>query len=901
MSRAPQPLGAVFPPLSARGAPRKGPPGHGASPAASADPGSGLWKRITRPFPKVEEPLPSHVCSSRSRLVLAHPGSAAQEDKEEEDLPGGLAHLAQVDKAYLGMSCCLCTPALFWGLVRPVAPDPARGAFSYWAGWNGVARQHHTLHGLLRHQHCLRLARHYSCRLKAASDFVCRLMAAECCLLLPIGGQTAGGGRLLKELCQELVVHTSHWDRLQCHMRRDPWLGPLLLRQPEAAQCMKQSFFLLALHALRLLESCLVALLQNWACGPPAFLSEVFQGLESYNQGLSEWTLHGAELEPRALGQQGLQRARAFSVERVLAILAAERGRLAGERLSLLLPGQQVWTSDLEPTADGPSGAGDSLPAHLQALCQEEEVAVTVLLRELLASAGGLGHHLLQRPKQEKPPGPPDAAQGPGPTPLPSWKSPDWQDASLAEAAALLYAEYRPFFWRAASTSLVRQLELCSPLAQFQEGAGAALGRRLTHALEDACLPPVAAEELKDVALCLLKRDALWQWDPGFCRALGTSLVDKCLPKPTTVACSQTGRCLQSLFLLLASRMRCLDAQPFHSDPGGRLAPASLHQQLLSLVVATSHASSYWAMSKAYQYLASWSLSQFLLVTQGDLQLLKTEARKMLVLVSTAFLGDRWKQSPLASHWERELSLQVHSAATSIQLFANDVLELFSLDCRQVSAGVFRQSMPLGKYWRLALQAVLQGLQWLSRDAQALVLSQVTTAFLDVWMDHILAQKIKFSLQGALQLKRDFDVVRDVVQLDDYELSAEMKQLVFSLRAFQQVDNAIACLVQQPSKAALPLHRWDALHKCCPRDGMRSWDGSPGSLSSLEHLEGLPVHARAAPESWAADLLSHAPGGASSSETYLSLAQQEWLALRLHGGRRWRMPAFSCMNKPSEP
>lgn len=72
-----------------------------------------------------------------------------------------------------------------------------------------------------------------------------------------------------------------------------------------------------------------------------------------------------------------------------------------------------------------------------------------------------------------------------------------------------------------------------------------------------------------------------------------------------------------------------------------------------------------------------------------------------------------------------------------------------------------------------------------------------------------------FSLQGALQLKRDFDVVRDVMQSDDYELPTEMKQLVFSLRAFQQTDNAIACLVQQPSKAALPSHSWDALHKCC--------------------------------------------------------------------------------------
>lgn len=72
-----------------------------------------------------------------------------------------------------------------------------------------------------------------------------------------------------------------------------------------------------------------------------------------------------------------------------------------------------------------------------------------------------------------------------------------------------------------------------------------------------------------------------------------------------------------------------------------------------------------------------------------------------------------------------------------------------------------------------------------------------------------------FSLQGALQLKRDFDLVREALQLEDYELSAEVKQLLFSLRVFQQTDNAIACLLQQPSKGALSSCSWDALQKCC--------------------------------------------------------------------------------------
>lgn len=59
---------------------------------------------------------------------------------------------------------------------------------------------------------------------------------------------------------------------------------------------------------------------------------------------------------------------------------------------------------------------------------------------------------------------------------------------------------------------------------------------------------------------------------PGFCHALGTSLADRCLPKPATVACSQTGQVLQSLFLLLAFSMRCLEIRLLQDGPGGCLS-----------------------------------------------------------------------------------------------------------------------------------------------------------------------------------------------------------------------------------------------------------------------------------------------------------------------------------------
>lgn len=130
-----------------------------------------------------------------------------------------------------------------------------------------------------------------------------------------------------------------------------------------------------------------------------------------------------------------------------------------------------------------------------------------------------------------------------------------------------------------------------------------------------------------------------------FCRALGSSLTDKC--QAGKAACSQSAELLRGLYQPLASPLEYLDAEPPGSAgkwgvalttirgptlatlvhflaAGSSLIPTDVCLELLSLLVATSQASCYWVMSRAYRYLASWSLSPFLLVTQGDLQVCRT-------------------------------------------------------------------------------------------------------------------------------------------------------------------------------------------------------------------------------------------------------------------------------------
>nr|XP_048702516.1 coiled-coil domain-containing protein 142 isoform X2 [Caretta caretta] len=933
---------------------------------------------FARSLQKAEALLWSCVNPGVQHLLQPRHAGAGAYDSDEEDSPGALACLAQVEHSFLGLSRCLRVQEnprteTFQGHVKPAAGETAQGAFSYHPVYPSVAKRCAALHALVQHRHHLRLSREYSRRLKGASDFVRHLLAL---LALQDWGGDPGGSRPLRGLCEELRTHTGHWSGLQHKMRSDPWLRGLLLQRHESVRHMQGALGLLALHATRLAERYLEGLLHclaraSPAAVSPAQVSDLFQGLEIYNQVLSDQALERASSEPGADPATPLQRkgevgggAQAYPIGRVLGMLAAERGRLAAHRLHQLLVRraqgdslEQVhWEHAVVPWAlDHSSSETDvgspgpptveglpSLPEELQALCREDKELLDLVLGVLVASTDTLWHHVLKRPKQEKPPAeegqepPVVPAASPGlderlsSASLPSWKSVRWLDASYSEAAEVLYAQYRPLFWEATAASLAHRLELrqdqAQPfggLPQCTERAATTLAQDLSQALSQARVPPECKAALQHLCQWLVSQGVFQSWDRGFCQALGSSLSDKCVPGPRTggTAHSRTAQLLRELHPPLAFALKCLEPPLAARTASGNLVSPSLRLELLTRCLATGQASCSWLMAKAYQHLAAWSLCPFLLVTQGDLQLLKAETTRLAELVSGAFPegGDspRWVQPALGSRQEWQLSLQIHSTAASIQSFSQDVLQMFSTDCKRISAEIFGQTMPLGKHWRAGLRAdlpstpseyaltaaqsvlgqVLQGIQMLPRESQMPTLTHVMTAFVEAWMDHILTQKIKFSLQGALQLKQDFDTVRQLVQSEDSGLSPEIKQSVLSLHIFQQMDNAIVCLLQQPSsKAYLPSHTWESFRKCCSHNGIRTQDFPPESLESLD-VQALRNSTTL--ETQSSDLLSQLQGSCTP-ESYLPSTQQEWLSLRLHGTRRWKVPSLPC-TRSSEP
>lgn len=196
---------------------------------------------------------------------------------------------------------------------------------------------------------------------------------------------------------------------------------------------------------------------------------------------------------------------------------------------------------------------------------------------------------------------------------------------------------------------------------------------------------------------------------------------------------------------------------------------------------------------------------------------------------------------------------------------------------------------------RTVLEPVLQGLQGLPPQAQAPALGQALTAILGAWLDHILRHGIRFSLQGALQLRQDFGVVRELLEEEQWGLSPELRQSLLTLNIFQRLDGALLCLFQQP----LPkpeVHRRPPC--CCICNEVQTMELPSSSLNSLENLE--PPLRPGAPPAQTAQLLSTLWGGGPSPEAYLVGNQQAWLALRQHQRPRWHLPFLSCLGTSPE-
>ncbi|XP_034857129.1 coiled-coil domain-containing protein 142 isoform X1 [Mirounga leonina] len=518
--------------------------------------------------------------------------------------------------------------------------------------------------------------------------------------------------------------------------------------------------------------------------------------------------------------------ARPFPPARVLRLLTRERGCQVAGQLDEALKG---------------SGLRDQLRSR----CQEERE----LLPGLLGLLGGVAD---------------SASSGLG-----------------LEGAGALWSRYWTLLWAACAQSLDLSL------GPWRDRRAAA--QQLSQALGQASLPQECEKELASLCRNLFHQSLIWSWDQGFCQALGSAGEDQ----SSLPSSSHTTELLQQLFPPLLDALQEPRSGLLLCQPPG---PAPL-----ALGLCTLQTTLVWFLGQTQQHLAAWAPGSFLVLIQKNLPPLLHEAAALSRLAS---------QESLALEVEQQLGLEIQKLTAQIQLLPEESLSLFFQECHKQATQGFELHMPRGRYWRhrlspelpsipseyaglvvrTVLEPVLQGLQGLPPQAQAPALGQALTAILGAWLDHILAHGIRFSLQGALQLRQDFGVVRQLLEEEQWGLSPELRQTLLTLNIFQRLDGALLCLFQQPLPKPEVQRRAPC---CCTCNEVQSMELPSSSLNSLESLE--PPLRPGAPPAQTAQLLSTLWGGGPSPEAYLVGNQQAWLALRQHQRPRWHLPFLSCL------
>nr|XP_030733501.1 coiled-coil domain-containing protein 142 isoform X1 [Globicephala melas] len=452
--------------------------------------------------------------------------------------------------------------------------------------------------------------------------------------------------------------------------------------------------------------------------------------------------------------------------------------------------------------------------------------------------------------------------------------------------AGALWSQYWTMLWAACAQSLDLSL------GPWRDPRAAA--QQLSQALGQASLPQECEKELASLCHNLIHQSLIWSWDQGFCQALASASGNQ----SSLPSSSHTTELLQQLFPPLLDALREPRSGLLLCRPPGP-APLALGLCTLQTILL-------WFWGRTQQHLAAWAPGSFLLLIQKDLPPLLYEAEALSSLAS---------EESLALEVEQQLGLEIQKLTAQIQLLPEESLSFFFQECHKRATQDFELHMPRGRYWRhrlcpelpsipseyaglvvrRVLEPVLQGLQGLPQQAQAPALSLVLTAILGAWLDHILTHGIRFSLQGALQLRQDFGVVRELLEEEQWGLSPELRQTLFTLSIFQRLDGALLCLLQQPLPKT-QVHRGPPC--CCACNEVQAMELPSSSLNSLESLE-PPLRPGALPAQ-TAQLLSTLWGEGPSPEAYLVGNQQAWLALRQHQHPRRHLPFLSCLRTSSE-
>ncbi|KAL2077109.1 hypothetical protein ACEWY4_026613 [Coilia grayii] len=878
------------------------------------------------------------------------------------------------------------------GYIKGLSPLSSGNAF-YHSGASTFSQHYGQLQCLLEERAKLMFLHEYSQRWHVAYGFVTKLSALLDHKQLLLVSRRRGMKRSsslwnlgLQALAQELRVHLNHSKTLHSQAYSNVYLRKSLFWWRESLHTMFQSFQVLGLQSLFLMEQCIYTSLcvlatEHLSHVPRDAIEDLLACIHIFNytvkemvlQNTATWKKHIIRLTdwPNLSGRlpKLAPGRRTFTVFQIMKILAEQRGQMLAKQLYLWNShpighitgfGLAADTSSLDwnhpeqilsilssqtlqQNHPGPLAKVHRLNCHNKATAylqycscytdrpfwhflQRDCECLEILFQALVSSSDLLLTDILDNSK----PGYLDptetvfgGGQGLGERKLQpranceKQKSVQWRELIKSELHSDAVPQYQEMLWTEFSNAAIRCLfhqghhRDSGSLNQWKDHMVFLLLIWLTRGFSREIVPVECLSVLKGLCSEILYSSACMHWDEVMCDALGHSLKDRCVARSaldTSMVITATTERLLQLFSPLSTILQHLNRE-LRSGNGDRVPWIHILGSLWKSVT-TVQVTTFWVTSRAYQFLTSWNIDKFLLITQGDLVVLHTSLKRLSREVEDL-------NGELDRPVVERLAAQITRGAADLKDFSDLILRIFSMDCKRMSVEIFEQTMPSAKHWRVThktelpsnpseyatcaarsvLGRVLEGVQLLPEEARSLALTEAMTVFMEAWMEHILKQKIKFSIQGALQLKQDFDLIRDLIRSEEYSLSEELHQKLLSLRVFQQVDSAILCLLQQPmSRSYMPSHAWEPFRHCCPGITHRvdQADGSLNNLDSMDVQAACRGSLTQAEDSLTPELVSALP------DSYFPQAQQEWLDLRIHNNSRWKLPGLHCLSK-SEP
>ncbi|XP_077992627.1 coiled-coil domain-containing protein 142-like [Glandiceps talaboti] len=452
-----------------------------------------------------------------------------------------------------------------------------------------------------------------------------------------------------------------------------------------------------------------------------------------------------------------------------------------------------------------------------------------------------------------------------------------------------------------------------------------------------------AVVSLQSLSRQLHAAATIGDWDAGFCEALASSVIDKCLPLSMGAGehKTKTAMLFQIAFHPLVSLLMSAEQTPALKSPSRgksglpvypRNAVVTVTIPALARLLTTLSTALQWSHTKTLQFLASWSIGAFLLITQSDLKTLTDTALRVLKLAQPLCTTTDCSSSagpglgpvlgsigpPSTGTHDMQLNNRLNQlwhllngVTSKLHNLSSTSSKLFGQDCTRMSTEYWQQAMPVGKVWKrrsnqdyptepnayvesaveTILEPVTDGVSKLKTAAQISAVTVAVVAMLEAWMTHILKEKIKFSLFGAHQLHLDFNYVRQWISSDMSGLMQGTQQSVLSLDVFKHMEGAVQLLKQQPRRRNKS--RRDFKDDCCSEYSTSTNAGSESRRNSLLGNTLFPSSDGAASSSEASgsDILDTG----IDDEAYLIPKRDEWLALRVHAGSRWKLP-LGCLN-----